>query len=160
MSAGITYSITTEEGNFDIGVAGFHLNKPKQTFLKDDNQILAIRKVVHSNFERFLNERVVLNLNGIYQYQSKASYFSVGGGIGYYLPSANDIMVMGGVWYWSSNAVIPYFSFHYNDMQIGLSYDLTTSKLNQAADKPNTWELALIIRGKRTPPTVIPCPWK
>ena len=160
LSAGITYSITSEKGNFDVGVSGFHLNKPKQTFLEDENQVLAIRKVVHSNFERFLNDRVVLNVNGIYQEQSKASYFSIGGGLGYYLPSASDVLVMGGVWYWSANAVIPYFSFAYNDFQVGISYDLTTSKLNQAADKPNTWELSIILRGRNKPSAVIPCPWK
>jgi type IX secretion system PorP/SprF family membrane protein len=160
LSAGITYSITTEQGNFDIGVSGFHLNKPKQSFLEDENQVLAMRKVVHSNFERFLNDRVILNVNGIYQYQSAASYFSIGGGLGYYLPSSQDVLVMAGLWYWSENAVIPYFSFAYNDFQIGLSYDLTTSKLNQAADKPNTWELSVILRGRSHPPTVIPCPWK
>ena len=160
LSAGLVYSITSEKSNFDIGVASFHLNKPKQTFLKDDNQILAMRNVAHSNFETYLNERTVLNVNGIYQYQSKASYFSIGGGLGYYVPSQQDILIMGGLWYWSDNAVIPYFSFAYGDFQVGLSYDLTISKLNQAAKKPSTWELSIIIRGRSKPAAVIPCPWK
>src|SRR5829696_3817931 len=84
-SAGLTYSISSEQSNFDVGVAAFHFNKPKQTFLENENQILAIRKVGHANFETFLNERTVLNLNGIYQFQDQAKYFSVGGAFGYYL---------------------------------------------------------------------------
>ena len=36
-SAGLTYSLTSEISNFDIGVAAFHFNGPKQTFLKDEN---------------------------------------------------------------------------------------------------------------------------
>jgi type IX secretion system PorP/SprF family membrane protein len=40
VNTGLTYSIRSEKRNFDIGISGFHLNKPKQTFLKDDNQRL------------------------------------------------------------------------------------------------------------------------
>src|SRR5688572_171776 len=80
-SAGITYSASSVKSNFDVGIAAFHLNKPKQTFLEDEHQYLAMRKVVHANYERYLNERLVFNTNGIYQYQSKASYFSIGTGL-------------------------------------------------------------------------------
>ena len=159
-SAGIVYTYTTQKSNLDLGVAGFHLNKPKQTFLKDENQILAMRKVAHANFETFLNERVVLNTNAIYQYQDKASYFSVGGALGYYVGDQAGSLFTAGLWYWSKNAVIPYAGLAYGDFQFGLSYDITISKLNQAAQKPKTWELSLILRGVKKPSGVIPCPWK
>jgi type IX secretion system PorP/SprF family membrane protein len=159
-NAGLTYSITNEKSNFDIGAAAFHVNKPKQTFLQDENQTLAIRKVVHANFETYLNDGLVLNVNAIYQAQSKAKYYSAGGALGYYLPSENDIMLMGGLWYWSDNAIIPYLGLAYKDFQFGLTYDITTSKLNHTTMKHSTWELALIIRGIRKPSDIIPCPWK
>ena len=159
-SAGIVYSYTSQKSNLDLGVAGFHVNKPKQTFLKDENQVLAMRKVAHTNFETFLNERVVLNTNGIYQFQDKASYFSVGAALGYYLGDAAESLINAGLWYWSKNAIIPYAGLAYGDFQFGLSYDITISKLNQASRKPKTWELSLIIRGVKKPSGVIPCPWK
>jgi type IX secretion system PorP/SprF family membrane protein len=161
VSSGLTYSITSEKSNFDIGAAAFHVNRPKQTFLKDDNQTLAMRKVVHANFETFLNDRFVLNANAIYQAQSAAKYYSAGAALGYYLPSTEqDIMLMGGLWYWSDNAIIPYVGLAYNDFQFGLTYDITTSKLNQTTMKHNTWEVSLILRGTRKTSGVIPCPWK
>ena len=159
-SAGIVYTYSTPNSNFDFGVAGFHLNKPKQTFLEDEHQYLAMRKVVHANFEKFLNERVVLNTNAIYQFQSQANYFSVGGALGYYLGDAAQSLLTGGLWYWSKNALIPYVGLAYKDFQFGVSVDITTSKLNQATRKPKTWELSLILRGIRKPSSVIPCPWK
>lgn len=159
-SAGITYSASSEKTNFDAGVSAFHLNRPKQTFLKDEKQFLAMRKVAHANFETFINERVVFNTNGIYQFQSKASYFSVGAALGYYLGDAAQTLFTGGLWYWSDNAVIPYVGLAYKDLQFGISYDITTSKLNEAARKPNTWEFSMILRGARKPSGVIPCPWK
>ena len=159
-SAGLTYSAKTEKSNFDVGVAAFHLNKPRQTFLKDEKEFLAIRKVAHVNFETFINERAVLNSNAIYQFQKEANYFSLGGGMGYYVDNAGEKMVTVGLWYWSKNALIPYVGITYKDFQFGISYDITTSKLNQATRKPSSWELSIILRGTKKPSGVIPCPWK
>ncbi len=160
VSSGITYSITTERSNIDFGIAGFHLNKPKQTFLKDENQRLAMRQVVHGNFETYLNDRMVLTTNAIYQNQDRAKYFSVGGALGLYVGEQQGTMLNAGLWYWSNNAIIPYIGFLYNDMQFGFSYDATISKLREARRKPTTWELSLIIRGRKEPTAAIPCPWK
>jgi type IX secretion system PorP/SprF family membrane protein len=160
-NAGIIYSAITERTNFDIGIAAFHFNKPRQTFLKDENQLLPMRTVVHANFESIINDQLVFNSNGVYQFQKKAQYFSIGGAIGYYLESNDaETLVTGGLWYWSKNAIIPYVSISYQNLQIGFSYDITISKLNQAARKPSTWELSMILRGERRSNGNIPCPWK
>ena len=74
MSAGLLYSISSEKSNFDLGVSAFHVNRPKQTFLQDQNQVLPVRYVVHANFEQFINDQTVLNLNTIYQRQLTAQY--------------------------------------------------------------------------------------
>jgi len=160
LSSGLVYSITSMNSNFDVGVAGFHINKPKQTFLKDDNERLPMRKVVHANFETFVNNGVVLNANAIYQFQDEAKYYSFGAGLGYYLPDNPDVILNAGVWYWAKNAVIPYVGFAYKDFQLGLSYDITISKLNKASIRPETVELSLIFRGTKQPAQIIPCPWK
>jgi type IX secretion system PorP/SprF family membrane protein len=159
-SAGLIYSITSEKTNFDIGAAGFHLNTPKQTFLQDKNQRLAMRKVAHANFETFIKDELVLNVNTIYQYQDEAQYYSFGAGLGYYVPNNPDVLVNAGIWYWSKNAIIPYVGFMYKDFQVGLSYDVTISKLKEATKKPKTFELSLILRGITEPTNIIPCPWK
>jgi len=160
LSSGLVYSITSENTNFDIGVAGFNLNTAKQTFLEDEHQRLAIRKVIHANFETYLNNEVVLNTNAVYQFQDQARYYSIGGGLGYYLPENPDAILNAGIWYWLKNSIIPYVGFAYKDFQVGLSYDVTISKLNKAAIKPKTFELSLIFRGSKDPKQIIPCPWK
>jgi type IX secretion system PorP/SprF family membrane protein len=96
VSTGLLYSITSANSNFDIGVSAFHVNKPKQTFLKDENQYLPMRKVIHANFETFLSQSVVLSTNAIYQSQETANYFSVGGALGYYLPNNEDFLLNAG----------------------------------------------------------------
>lgn len=163
-SAGVLYSFTTANSNFDLGGAAYHLNKPKQTFLEDVNQYLPMRYVAHTNFETYLTEDVLLNTNAIYQQQAKTNYFSVGAALGYYLSdnyfSQADVLVNAGLWYWSNNAIIPYFGFTYSSFQVGLSYDITISKLRQATPRPKTFEISLIIRGDKKDEGVIYCPWK
>jgi len=162
-SAGIIYSYIKDYTHIDLGVSAFHLNKPTQTFIKDENQYLAPRYVFHGNMETMLTDQIILNTNGIYQYQSGASYFSVGGTLGYYLPGydeSRDIVLNAGLWYWSKNALVPYVGFSYGKYQIGLSYDVTISSLNEAARRPSTFELCLILRGNGKPYGVIPSPWK
>lgn len=160
LSTGLLYSFSTEKSNFDMGVSAFHSNKPKQTFMQDENQILPVRKLIHANFETFLNERTFLNTNAIYQMQKEARYFSVGAALGCFVGELQDVTLNGGIWYWSNNAVIPYLGFAYKDFQFGASFDITTSKLNQAPRKPNTWEISLILRGTKAASGIIPCPWK
>jgi Bacteroidetes-specific putative membrane protein len=159
VSAGLLYSYSTEKSNLDVGIAAFHLNRPKQTFLEDKNQRLPVRQVAHVNFETYINDRVVLNTNGIYQFQMEAKYFSIGGALGYYLGDAAGSLINGGVWYWSDNAIVPYVGLAYKNFQVGASYDITISKLSQATRKPNTSELSIILRGIKRPSKVIPCPW-
>ncbi|HLG41166.1 MAG TPA: type IX secretion system membrane protein PorP/SprF, partial [Chitinophagaceae bacterium] len=161
-SAGLLYSYVNANTIFDLGVAAFHFNKPKQTFLNDPRQFLAARYVMHANFETFLSQQVFFNSNGIYQYQSGASYFSIGGALGYYLLTSDekDLILNGGCWYWSNNAVIPYVGFSYANYQIGLTYDITISQLAQAARRAHTFELCLVFRADSKSDGVIPAPWR
>ena len=160
-SAGVLYTYKTDNTNIDLGASAFHFNKPRQTFVEDDKQYLVTRYAVHGNLEAMLSDQLILNANGIYQHQSRASYFSVGGALGYYIPDEEkDLIINAGLWYWSNNAVIPYVGFGYGNMQIGLTYDITISKLNSAAQRANTFELCLILRGGSKQSGVIPAPWK
>jgi type IX secretion system PorP/SprF family membrane protein len=162
-SAGLLYSYSSRYSGFDLGAAAFHLNKPKQTVMSDPNQYLAPRYVIHGNYQNYLYGRLELFANAIYQTQAKANYFSVGGGLGYFLTEEgedNKIIVNSGLWYWSNNAIIPYIGLTYNQLQLGLSYDITTSKLSSAERRPQTFEISITFRGGDTPDNVIPSPWK
>ncbi len=160
INTGLTYSITNDKSNFDFGVAAFHVNKPAQTFLQDVNQHLEIRKVVHANFETYLNENTVANTNAIYQQQGTAKYLSAGAGLGFYSGEDRSTLINSGLWFRAKNGFVPYIGLAINNLQFGLSYDITTSKLNEAAVKPASIELSIILRGSREVSKSIPCPWK
>lgn len=162
-NAGLLYSYINDGVNFDFGVSAFHFNKPKQTVLDNDKEYLAPRYVIHTNYERVLTDQVVLNTNGVYQYQSGASYFSVGAALGYILSADENSaqMVNAGLWYWNKNALIPYIGYSYGNLQLGLTYDITISSLKEAPRRMHTFELCLIFRGGSSERSgVIPAPWK
>lgn len=162
-SAGLAYSYSKNNTNIDIGVAAFHINTPVQTFVYDEKQYLARRYVIHGNLETLLSDRIIITMNGVYQKQAGASYFSIGGVVGYYLAGneiSGDVLLNAGLWYWSDNAMIPYMGISYGNFQVGLSYDITTSSLTEAAKRANTFELTLILRGIGKTSGVIPAPWK
>lgn len=160
-SAGLLYTIKTEKTNIDIGTSAFHLNKPRQTFLNDEKAYLPARYVVHGNIESLLSDQFILIANGVYQVQAAASYFSIGGALGYFIPhDQQDVILNAGLWYWSNNAVIPYIGLGYGNIQLGLTYDITVSHLNEATRRANTFELCMIVRGGSKPTGVIPAPWK
>ncbi len=162
-SAGLVYSYSKNNTHFDLGVSAIHINTPSQTFVYDKNQFLPRRYVIHGNLETFLSDRIILNTNGVYQNQAGASYFSIGGALGYYLAGneiSGDVILNAGLWYWSDNALIPYLGISYGNFQVGLSYDITTSTLTEAAKRANTFELSLILRGNGKTSGVIPTPWK
>jgi type IX secretion system PorP/SprF family membrane protein len=160
VNAGLVYSMQSDKSNLDIGVAGFHLNKPKQTFIADPHQFLEIRKVAHANFETYLNEYTVLNMNFIFQQQAETNYYSGGAALGRFVGADASKIINAGVWYWSNNAIIPYVGLAYDQYQFGFSSDITISELNKADRKPFTWEVSFIIRGQNKPSQIIPCPWK
>ncbi|HSU27203.1 MAG TPA: PorP/SprF family type IX secretion system membrane protein [Chitinophagaceae bacterium] len=161
-SAGIIYSFVGVNTNFDIGAAVFHLNKPRQSLLDDDNQFLPKRWVAHTNVESYLGERMVLDANAVYQKQAGASYFSVGGALGYFIPNDEKMMLVNaGLWYWSKSAIIPYVGFAFGNLQVGVTYDITISDLKNSPKRAQTFELCLILRGDGGRGNgVIPAPWK
>jgi hypothetical protein len=62
--------------------------------------------------------------------QAKALDFNVGSSIGYLLNGNKNTLVQAGVWYRSSDAVIAMAGVRFNHINIGVSYDFTTSSLN------------------------------
>jgi len=147
-STGLLYTIDDYTSHFEFGASLYHLNKPKQTFLKDEHQIVPARYVVHSAFDRRLNDYWFLNVTGIYQQQAKLNYWIAGGGLGYFLAEDESSFFSAGLWYRNKDAIIPYIGLYKNGLQIGFSYDVTASKLLDTKSKPKTFEISISFRKK------------
>ena len=146
LNTGILYSLSTEKSNFDIGAAVYHFNKPKQTFLKDDLQVIPMRYVAHSSYDYQLNESSILSVNAIYQQQASLNYWAIGGSVAKSLIDDNSKTLNLGLWYRNKDAIYPYIGYGIDNFQFGLSYDVTISKLNQAPKAPSSWEISISYR--------------
>ena len=158
-NTGLNYSRSTENGNYFLGISGYHLTQPKESFLGDDVNIIPIRYTIAAGTNRYLGETGVLMTSALYQQQSKSREITVGVAYGQYLSSpVNDISVFMGAWYRINDSFIPYFGFNYNDLQIGLSYDIIASSLNLSKTNNRSIELSAIysFRDKTTDKRFIP----
>lgn len=148
VGAGILYLYNNkEEGTFfDIGVSGYHFNKPKQTVLQDDKEYLPIRLSAQCSFQRYLQSDVLLNLRLLYQRQAEIEYILGGFSLAKLLGRDNQQMAGFGCWYRTKDAITPNLFFEYDRFQVGFSYDITVSKFKTGTAPASSWEFSLQYR--------------
>ncbi len=163
IGAGFLYNYSTDFFNLDMGFAGFHLNSPQQTFLKDGNEILPMRFIGHMNMEYKVSDVIVMNVNGCYQRQAKPSYFSIGGTVGMNISDGDGTSVLyGGGWFREGDSFYPYVGWLKGNVQVGFTYDITHSKQNEGPSIPRSFEMSIVYKFKKDKENTygIPCPWK
>lgn len=146
IGAGLLYCYNNPgEGSFfELGVSAYHLNKPKQSVYNDASEYLPARYCVQGSFQRYVNPRTIFNLKAIYQQQAQVNYLL--GGI--YITSIlgdeqGTNSVSGGLFYRTGDAFSPYVSLGLGDMQIGISYDVSTQSYFKGSTKASSMELSL-----------------
>ncbi len=151
LSAGLLYTFNNDVFNVNAGFSAFHLNKPKQTFLKDPKQILPIRYVAHINTEFYASDRLSVNLNGCYQEQALPAYFAIGGALGWDANPEKTSTLYAGAWFREGDSFYPYAGWLINNVQVGFSYDITHSKQDLGPSVPRSFEVSLVITKKDDP---------
>ncbi len=148
VGAGILYLYNNkEEGTFfDLGVAGFHLNKPRQTLVNDVNEYLPVRYTAQTSFQRYLQADLILNLKGVYQNQARTEYLQFGFSLAKLLTPDNRQMIGAGCWFRTNDAIIPFVIAEINKLQAAISYDVTVSKFRPGTSKTTSWEFSLFYR--------------
>ncbi len=140
-----------------IGGSIYHLTQPQQKFLLKDNDKLAFKIVAHGDVLFSIpNTRTAIVPSFLFQKQGSAMEIIAGGLFKYYMKNDTKYTgyvkrnaLCGGVYYRSFDAVIIYGLLEWQEQfALGLSYDLTVSKLSQASKLRGGVELTL----RYTPP--------
>lgn len=149
----------------EIGLAFFHLNQPRETFLQNTNR-LTIRQIYNVGLTYYLHPVFNVKAYTMCGYTTKASDW-VSGINGEYILSQNTFFtnsVFAGMMWRdglkrNSDAAIATAGLNYNNYTIGFSYDITLSQLNTAVDRKGAFEIALIYKAKNTrlSKKAIPC---
>ena len=159
MSAGIGYKYFStntnlygiERSSIDAGIAMFHLTKGKQEFIQGIQDKLYQRYVGHfSSLFTFENRPFGIRPTLLYQRQGSLQEMIVGGGINYYIKA--DTKYTGFVKqtyigldlkYRLKDAFIASLRLKFNDFEIVLSYDYTSSDLNTRLNGIGGFEIGI-----------------
>lgn len=161
-------AVAKKFGKFEpeIGIAFFHLNKPKESLLGNDGNRLPVRQAYNLGVGYYVTPVVIVKLHSIYGYTNRVSDWVSGVNLEYVLSRdaffSNSVFA-GFMWRngvgRNSDAGIMTAGLNYSHYTIGFSYDVTISKLKTSVDSKGAYEIAFIYRGKNTRLTrkAVPC---
>lgn len=166
LSAGALYNGTTDGyNNFYVGVAGYHLNKPRESFNTDRIEYtLNPRLTAHAGGSFPLADKTRnIYFSTLYSRQAAATNFVVGGAVGFMMNDneENPTNFYAGVWSRFNNvndALIPYLGLEFGGFRIGASYDVNVSSLKTASQSRGGIEISLIYINFPAGNKGIPCP--
>jgi type IX secretion system PorP/SprF family membrane protein len=149
VNAGLLYRMKLGElrtNELRIGISGYHLNKPKQTFFTDPKQFIPMRFSVQFEYINRNTESVnkpFWEAKFIYQNQASIHYIILGA-IYNFIIGGNYLNTMGfGANYRINDAISPYVSIAIKGFKVGCSYDITTSSLKTALIPARSLEFSI-----------------
>ncbi len=165
MNAGVLYNASTDGiNNYYLGASVYHLNNPSDGFMKNGSFKLAQRYTVHAGGSFPSGEISTLYLTGLYNKQNTTKEIVLGSALGFLLSSQSGAPVSfyAGCWTRLNNqydAMIPYMGLDFNNLRLGLTYDINISKLEPGSQTKGGMELTLVyVAQKPTGRKTIPCP--
>ena len=127
--------------NAFIGGSVAHLTQPSDPFLSENNYHLPMRFAVHGGARFIVSDELSITPNALYLRQGNADETMVGAYAQLVVTDFSDLLL--GVDYRLKAAVVPYLGFRYQDITVGVSYDVNASSLTQLASGSNAFELSL-----------------
>lgn len=152
MSTGIFWS-----SNFSktlsayAGLSIFNLLKPKDSFFSSDSE-RSLKFHGHGGIAINLNDKIMIQPNGIYMKQYNSNNWVVGSTFSYNLsrddnhPYETNVFIGG--WYEGSGAIIASMGTQIKGIQFTVSYDRTISELKNANNGFGAFEASIVFQSK------------
>lgn len=157
MGGGLTYLWRkNSRTKVNFGVSAFHLNRPKQSFFNNDEIRLDVKTTISGIGEIPVTAKVDLLPSFLYQHQGKFHETLLGLFGKYYLSPVNgmETAVSLGAFYRLKDAFILAANMDYRNFNVGLSYDINTSRLREATNRRGGFEISVIYIFKKIQPFV------
>lgn len=140
----------------NIGVSTLHINRPKQSFFNNDDIRLDMKTCLSGIAEFPIAAQLDLLPTFMYQRQGKFQETVVGLFGKYHLKPVNGMTtaVSLGGFYRMKDAFILVANMDYKNFNVGLSYDINTSKLIEATNRRGGFEISVIYIFKKIKPFV------
>lgn len=157
MGAGLAYLWRkNSRTKINFGVSAFHLNRPKQSFFDNDEIRLDVKTAVSGIGEIPVSAKLDVVPSFMYERQGKFHETLLGLFGKYYLKPVNgaETAVSLGAFLRVKDAFILAANMDYRNFNVGLSYDVNTSKLREATNRRGGFEISVIYIFKKAVPFV------
>ncbi len=157
LGGGVTYLWRkTQRTQASLGVSGFHVNTPKQSFFNDRDIKLDVKTTVNGVLEYPVAEKLDVLPSFLFQKQGKFQETVLGLFGKYYLTPVNGMTtaVSLGGFYRLKDAFIAVASMDYQNFTVGISYDINTSALTAATNNRGGFEISVIYIFKKEVPFI------
>jgi Bacteroidetes-specific putative membrane protein len=165
LSIGALFNGSTDGyNNYYLGISGYHLNKPRESFTGDVMYTLNPRVTIHGGGAIPLGDYSrTLYLSTLFSRQSGATNVVAGGAVGFNVnqDEENPTNFYAGMWTRFNNvndALIPYLGLEFGGFRLGASYDVNISSLKTASQSRGGIEISLIYIKRPPGNKGIPCP--
>ncbi len=157
IGAGLAYLYRKNNRLFaNIGVSALHLTQPKELFFGSSSSQLDIKTAVSSIVEFPVSEKLDVVPTVLYQHQGTYNETVAGGFAKYYLAHEDGMtsaIALGG-FYRIKDGFIVAANMDYRNFNIGISYDVNTSKLIAATNHRGGFEVSVIYIFRKIVPFV------
>lgn len=140
----------------NVGVSALHLNMPKQSFFKNDDIRLDVKTCASAIAEFPVAAQLDVLPTIMYQRQGKFQETVVGLFGKYHLKPVDGMTtaVSLGGFYRMKDAFILVANMDYKNFNVGVSYDINTSKLIEATNHRGGFEISVIYIFKKVAPFI------
>jgi len=132
-NVGFYYEWTDKENMYHpyAGLSLFHVSSPKESLLANsESSRLPRRFMLNTGCKFDINEEIKADFKILHQSQGKARDWLIGASGSYFL-EGQDLDLKLGCFYRVKDAFVIMTGLTYDDLTFGLSYDVTTSGLNE-----------------------------
>ncbi len=134
-----------------LGIALYHINRPKQTYFEGIDKRLFMKMAVHfTSFIGFTNSNFALVPSAVWYRQGPCNEILAGtlfrfnlNGASKYTSFVRETALSIGAYYRVNDAVIAAAQFEWKNFLLGVSYDVNTSGLSSASKYAGGLEVAL-----------------
>jgi type IX secretion system PorP/SprF family membrane protein len=143
LNSGILYSYNNGENSYYIGGSLQNIIRPLNTFFSDSLSRVYTRKVIHGGGNFYTNSSASSRFIFSFLMMQQAKSVELNFGAAYGL-NLNDNYLYVGLFSRMRDAIYPYISYQTSSIQLGLSYDITTSFLKNSRSRLNSLEFSIM----------------
>lgn len=151
LQAGLNYAYFPDDNTyFNAGISTMHINRARESFFDAepgvDNRI-PVRHNAFINGSFKINDQWIINPNSYFSLQAKSFEWVIGTNAHYNLSGDGENILIGGLYYRSSDAVIPMIGLGHKDYIFTFTYDATISTLRNYNNSRGAFEFSLTKQG-------------